>query len=94
MLPILLATTFLSTSAVAQTVPTINTDYLNSLTGEKVTWEDASASGEDTIQIGNKYYKYTYHKPENYTETSERIDNTLEIKDITNKLFENILFDC
>ena len=44
MLPILLATTFLSTPAVAQTVPEINADYLNSLTGDKVTWEDASAS--------------------------------------------------
>ena len=46
MLPILLASTFLSTSAVAQTVPTINTDYLNSLTGEKITWEvDDSEEG-------------------------------------------------
>ena len=59
-LSLLLATTFLSTSAVAQTVPTINTDYLNSLTGEKITWEDATASDEDTVQIGDKFYKYTY----------------------------------
>ena len=88
--PILLATTFLSTPAVAQTVPTINTDFLNSLTGEKVTWKDASASREDTVQIGDKFYKYTYHKPDNYTETSERIDDTLSTSDVTDILFSGI----
>ena len=89
-LSLLLATTFLSTSAVAQTVPEINADYLNSLTGEKVTWEEVSTSGDDTVQIGDKYYKYTYHKPDNYTETSERINAPLPTTDVTNVVFKGI----
>ncbi|MBQ8785772.1 MAG: hypothetical protein IJZ59_07020, partial [Alphaproteobacteria bacterium] len=85
--PILLATTFLSTPAVTQTVPEINADYLNSLTGEKVTWEEETASREDTVQIGDKFYKYTYHKPSTYTETSTNVSTM--ISDITNVVFNS-----
>ncbi|MBQ8785741.1 MAG: hypothetical protein IJZ59_06865, partial [Alphaproteobacteria bacterium] len=88
--PILLAGTFLSTSAVAQTVPTINTDYLDSLTGEKVTWQDASASDTNAVQIGDKFYKYTYNNIGNYQTTSDYIDDTLDSTDVTDVLFNNI----
>ena len=88
--PILLAGTFLSTSAVAQTVPEVNASYLNNLTGEKVTWKDASASDTDAVKIGDKYYKYEYHKPENYTETSNFISINYKTGDqISNMLFTN-----
>ena len=87
-LPILLAGTFLSSSAVAQTVPTIDANYLNGLTGEKVTWQEVTASGEDTVQIGDKYYKYTYHKPDNYTETSEYVWNMSSYTDVTDVVFK------
>ena len=72
MLPILLAGTFLSTSAIAQTVPTINTDFLNSLTGEKVTWKEVNASDEGAIDIAGKYYKATYHNIDNYEEIKDK----------------------
>ena len=68
---LLLATTFLSTSAVAQTVPEINASYLNSITNPKIIWEEMPTleddtviiDGERTIEISGKYYKYTYQKP-------------------------------
>ncbi|MBR5482843.1 MAG: hypothetical protein IKV11_02135, partial [Alphaproteobacteria bacterium] len=89
-LPILLATTFLSTSAIAQTVPEVNADYLNSLTGEKVTWQEVTTSGEDTVEIGGKYYQYTYNKPEGYSETSISINDTLASADVTDVVFNSI----
>ncbi|MBQ8785392.1 MAG: autotransporter domain-containing protein, partial [Alphaproteobacteria bacterium] len=86
MFPVLLATTFLSTNAIAQTVPEINADYLNSLTGEKVTWQDASASGEDTVQIGDKYYKYTYSKPNNLA-TVDNLSQSYEYTDVSTNVY-------
>ncbi|MBP3546996.1 MAG: hypothetical protein J6K16_07730, partial [Alphaproteobacteria bacterium] len=73
--PILLASTFLSTSAIAQTIPEINADYLNSLTGDKVTWEDASASEMGAMEIAGKYYKATYHNIDNYEEIKDKSEN-------------------
>ena len=68
MLPILLAGTFLSTSAVAQTVPTIDADYLNQYTSPDITWKETSVSSEDAIAIQTggitKYFQYVYTTPE------------------------------
>ena len=89
-LSVLLATTFLSTPAVAQTVLEINANYLNSLTGDKVTWQEVSTSGEDTVEIGGKYYQYTYNKPEGYSETSTHINDTLASADVTDVVFKDI----
>ncbi|MBP3545791.1 MAG: autotransporter outer membrane beta-barrel domain-containing protein, partial [Alphaproteobacteria bacterium] len=97
MFPILLATTFLSTSAVGQTVPEINASYLNSITNPKIIWEEMPTleddtiiiDGERTIEISGKYYKYTYQKPENYAESSERINDTLADANVTDLAFFN-----
>ncbi len=66
--PILLAGTFLSTSAVAQTVPTIDAKYLNQYTSPDITWEEVATSGDDVIEIKTggttKYFKYKYTTPE------------------------------
>ncbi len=73
--PILLATTFLSTPAVAQTVPEINADYLNNLTSDKVSLQKVEAAGENTIEIDGNYYQYTYNTPEGYYESKDRSTN-------------------
>ena len=65
---------------------TIDTAYLNSLTGAKVTWEEVASAGEDTIAIGDKFYKYTYHMPDDY-EPSTRLNNDLTAENTTNKVF-------
>ena len=38
----------------------------------------------------NKYYKYTYTKPEGYAVTNERIDDTLNSSNVTNVVFSGI----
>ncbi|MBE6448780.1 MAG: hypothetical protein E7018_05750, partial [Alphaproteobacteria bacterium] len=65
---------------------TIDTAYLNSLTGAKVTWEEVASAGKDTIAIGDKFYKYTYHMPDDY-EPSTRLDDNLTVENTTNKVF-------
>ena len=66
--PLLLATTFLSTNAIAQTVPTIDAKYLNQYTSPDITWEEVATSGDDIIEIKTggttKYFKYKYTTPE------------------------------
>ena len=58
--PILLATTFLTTNALAET-PEVNVDYLNSLSSPNITWELSDDTEENTIEINGKYYKYIYN---------------------------------
>ena len=70
--------TALVTPAFADTsAPEINTEYLNSLTGPKVTWEAADATGDDIIEINGNYYKYTYRMPDGYTEKNTRLEYSL-----------------
>ena len=64
-------------------------------TSSSITWEPAEAAGENTIEVQlpnnqTQYFKYTYTKPDNYTETSERIDDTLASANVTNVLFSDI----
>ena len=64
-------------------------------TSSSITWEPAEAAGDNTIavQLPNnqlQYFKYTYTKPDNYTETSKRIDNTLATADVTDVVFKGI----
>ena len=67
----------------ADTTPEISVEYLNSLTGPKVTWENATSTDSDVIFINGKYYKYTYHKPENYTEAN--LYHFVDINEISNQ---------
>ena len=85
--PLLLATTFLSTPAVAQTVPEINADYLNNLTSDKVSLQKVEAAGENTIEIDGNYYQYTYDTPEGYYEVKNGS------KDISNISFSTSSLD-
>ncbi len=80
----LLTATFLSTPALADDV---DADYLNSLTGNKISWSDSEGTA---VTIGEKTFYYTYNKPDDYTETSTRINNTLATADVNNKVFTNI----
>ena len=91
-LSLLLATTFLSTSAMAQTTPTIDADYLNSLTSDTVSLQKVDVAGENTIEIDGIYYKYIYNNTNNYAETSNRINDTLATSDVTDILFSDISF--
>ena len=93
-LSLLLATTFLSTLAMAQTTPTINTDYLNSLTSDTVSLQKVDVAGENTIEIDGIYYKYIYNNTNNYAETSNRINDTLATSDVTDILFSGISSDA
>ena len=79
---ILLSTTFLTTLAWAED---ITTDYLNSLTSSKISWSDSEGT---EVTIGDKTFYYTYNKPEDYTETSTRIN--APTSDITGQLFTGI----
>ncbi len=89
-LTVLFYGTLLSSPVMAATTLDVNTGYLNGLSGSKVTWEEADATGEDTVEINGKYYKYTYHKPDNYANIDKKINNTLATADVTNKLFEGL----
>ncbi len=64
-------------------------------TSSSTTWEPAEAAGENTIEVQlpnnqTQYFKYTYTKPDNYTETSERTDDTLASANVTNVVFQGI----
>ncbi|MCM1323582.1 MAG: hypothetical protein NC218_05425, partial [Acetobacter sp.] len=83
----LLCGTFLSFPAMAAHSG-VNVDYLSGLTGAKLTWEEVDEKGDNTVEIDGKRYQYTYHKPNNYENVTERINNTLATADVTNKLFE------
>ena len=90
---VLLAGTFLSTNAFANTnTPVINADYLNSLSSPKVTWEEVTASGENTVEIEGKYYRYTYNNVDNYEEISEsktRVYSQSANVDFTDNIYVN-----
>ncbi len=69
----------------------ITAEYLNSVTqfNDRVVWEDATAAGENTVQIGDKFYKYTYTKPSDYTAASERLTDANITQDaVTDKVFD------
>ncbi len=64
-------------------------------TSSSTTWEPAETAGENTIEVQlpnnqTQYFKYTYTKPDNYTETSERTDDTLASANVTNVVFQGI----
>ena len=68
----------------------ITAEYLNSVTqfNDRVVWEDATAAGGNTVQIGDKFYKYTYTKPSDYTNASERLtDANITQGAVTDKVF-------
>ncbi|MBE6448982.1 MAG: hypothetical protein E7018_06800, partial [Alphaproteobacteria bacterium] len=75
-------------SNVKADAPEINANYLDTLTGAKVTWEEVASAGEDTIAIGDKFYKYTYHMPNGYIETNTKLNNDLTEENTTNKVFK------
>ena len=81
---------FVSTSFADTTTPEINVDYLNELTGPKVTWETATESDSDIVYINGAYYKYTYHKPDDYTETDTRLYPNRDENNINNVVFRGI----
>ena len=78
---------FVSSSFATTTTPKINVDYLNSLTGPKVTWETATESDSDIVLINGAYYKYTYNKPDDYTETSTKPSSYTNVNNI---VFNNV----
>ena len=54
---------------------------------------DGSISGVVEVQLPNnqvKYFKYTYTKPDNYTVSDVRIDDTLGSSNVTNVVFKGI----
>ena len=85
-----LSTALVSPTFAEITPPEINVDYLNKLTGPKVTWETATESDSDIVLINGAYYKYTYHKPDDYAETNTRLDNNLDENNTNNKVFKDI----
>ena len=78
----LLSSTFLSAPAWAVDV---NVDYLNSLTGPKISWSDSEGT---EVTIGDKTFYYTYNMPDDYTETTTSvfISSGAE-EDVTSKVF-------
>ncbi|MDO4184033.1 MAG: autotransporter outer membrane beta-barrel domain-containing protein [Rhodospirillales bacterium] len=80
----LLSSTFLSAPAWAVDM---NANYLNSLTGPKVNWSESEGT---EVTIGGKTFYYNYTKPEDYEETSTRINDTLATADVDKKLFTGI----
>ncbi len=88
--PLLLATTFLSTPVVAQTIPEINADYLNSLTGKNVTWKSATTSETDAIEVSGKYYKAQYNNVNNYEKEGDKTKD-VSVKDPSNSVVEYAL---
>ena len=81
---------FCTLSFASSTTPEINVDYLNELTGPKVTWETATESDPDIVYINGAYYKYTYHKPDDYTETNTGIDINDDVDNISSVVFKDI----
>ncbi len=85
-----LTTTLCTPSFATTTTPEINVDYLNELTGPKVTWETATESDSDIVLINGAYYKYTYHKPDDYTETNTRLEGNMDENDVNKVVFNGI----
>ncbi len=61
----------------------------------EVNWQEVNSAGENTVEINipnqnTKYYQYTYTKPSNYTEATERINNTLNSDNVKDKLFQGL----
>ena len=52
-------------------------DILNNSTTKSpnISWEKVDTAGTDTIQIGDKYFKYTYTTPEDYTKVENLTEN-------------------
>ncbi len=84
----LLAGTILSTPATAAEEKEITVDYLNSLTGSKVTWSETQ--GDYEINLAGKTWYYDYNKPEGYTDATDRIDDTLSSANVTGVVFKGI----
>ena len=84
----LLAGTILSTPTMAAEEKEITVDYLNSLTGPKVTWSESE--GTYQINLAGKTWYYDYNKPEGYTDAADRIDYTLNSANVTNVVFEGM----
>ena len=84
----LLAGTILSTPAMAAEEKEITVDYLNSLTGPKVTWSETQ--GDYEINLAGKTWYYDYNKPEGYTDATDRIDDTLSSANVTGVVFKGI----
>ena len=80
----LLSSTFLSAPAWAVDV---NADYLNSLTSPKVSWSESEGT---EVTMGDKTFYYTYNKPDNYEQTTTRVNNTAPSQDLDSKLFYGI----
>ena len=78
----LLSSTFLSAPAIAYDV---RVDSLNNLTGPKISWSDSEGTA---VTIGEQTFYYTYNKPDDYTETSTRVNGPTA--DITGQLFSGI----
>ena len=84
----LLAGTILSTPATAAEEKEITVDYLNSLTGPKVTWSETE--GNYQTELNGKVWYYDYHKPEGYTDAAGYIYNTLSSANVTNVVFSSL----
>ena len=81
----LLAGTILSTPATAAEEKEITVDYLNSLTGPKVTWSETE--GDYKINLAGKTWYYDYNKPEGYDYAAGHIEGTFDQDDVTNVVF-------
>ena len=72
----------------------INTE---NLCGNNVTFsniEEAGSTGSITVNLPNEKIEtlyYTYNQPDDYTETNERINNTLTADNVNKKLFKDII---
>ena len=85
-LSVLLASTFLSTNAFAET-PVVNIDYLNSLTSPNITWYESNEFNYDAMIINGKKYFYEYNNTNNYTQ-GQPIELYYEDGDISNVYFK------
>ena len=69
---------------------------LNNLTTSgNVTWQEVSESGNNTVQVtlpnnDTRYLKWTYTNANNYTEATERINNTVTQDNVNNVYFHDI----
>ena len=70
---------------------------LNNTAASHVIWEQVTSSTDDSIYITNpgtgngiNYFKYTYTKPADYLQVSDRINDTLDSESVTNKLFQDV----
>ncbi len=89
LLCLFLGTTFLTSPVLADDF-TVTSNYLNSLTAPKVTWSDDSSSGGTAVNINGQNFYYTYHRPDNYTESSTIITNLDQEDTYTHRVFIDI----